>query len=333
MVAAALSGCSTGGYVIAKRVDLDTQIDKARVEATAKLDTLRKQEVDILNSTIAVHRAREQAAADHLFKGSATFATLKPAEVSRPTLIMGQSIQLTSTQLPPATLEAQAAAFKALQVELDEIKVTTEALKAQYEAELGRAKVDGELKAKALTDAAAKFKEVEAAKVTVLMQARDTEVALQKAKDKVQDKDLATAQREKEGAEHSERLKRWLMIGLGVVSLAAGAAAVFVPVPAIKRYGTIVAIAAGGLAVALPFITPTMVLIAILCVVVPVGLRVAWLYRNDHDDHVDTIRAVQEVKRVAPEVFKATVAPVLSQWHSEATAKRIDETLKQTGDV
>ncbi len=333
-LAMALSGCQLlGGYTIAKRATIDAQIDKARAEAAAKLDGLKTQEVAVLNGAIATHQAREQAAADHLFKGLATFGTLKPDQIGRPTLLMGQSMQLTATQLPSATPAAQAAAFVALQTELDETKTTTAQLVAKHEAELAGERAKGEAAAKALVDATSTLKRISDEKVTVLTEAQTKEVALQKAKDKLQDEATAKAQRSAEDAKRSEHLKLWLMAGLGFLALAAGAAAVFVPVPTVKRYGTIVAIVAGGFALAVPFIQPFHILIALLCVCVPVGLRVAWVYKQEHQDATDTYRALQEVKDKVPEVFKETLKPVLEQWHSPEASKRVDDRLKAVGDV
>ncbi len=332
--AAALSGCTIGGYTLAKRAELDWQIETARTEAAAKMETLRKQEVGLLADTVAQHKAREQAAADHLFKGLAVAGSLKLADISRPTMVMGQSIQLTATQLPPATAGAQAAAFKALQTELDETKVGTEQLRLQYEAELGRERAAGEAKAKALADTAAKLKEVEVAKVTALEVAGANERALQAAKDKVQDRDTAAAREAAASAQRNERLKLWLMGGLGVIALAAGIAAVYVPIPSVKRYGAIVAVAAAVAAVAVPFVQPWHVLVGVLCVCVPVGVRIVLVYKQEHGDATDTFRALNEVKTKAPEVFKTTVAPLLKQWHTDpATSKRIDDRLKAVGDT
>lgn len=329
-----LSGCSIGGYTLAKRAELDGRIEAARAETTAKLEALRQQEVSLLNQAVAAHQSREQLAADYLFKGGAVFGTLKPDLISRATLVMGQSIQQTAAQLPPASSAAQAATFKALQTELDETKTSTEALKAQYERELGIARAEGAAKAKVLEELDTKVRAVEAEKSAALAKALTTEQSLQAAKDKVQDKDAAAARQAAADAQRNERLKLWLMGGLGVIALAAGIAAVYVPIPSVKRYGAIVAVAAAGAALAVPFIQPFHVLIGILCICVPVGLRIVWVYKQEHGDATDTFRALNEVKVKAPEVFKDAVAPLLREWHTDpATSKRIDERLRQVGDI
>lgn len=327
-------GCQLAGdYTVTKRSAIDSQIAAARAETQTKLETLRKQETEALNQTITALKAREQSAADYLFKGVATYGSLKRDQISRPTLVMGQSIEQTAAQLPPATPAAQAAAFKALQTELDETKVSTEQLRAQYEAELGRARTEGEQRAQQVAKLEEKVKAVEAEKQQVLGEALTKEQQLQAAKDKVQDKATADALRDKAEAERNEKLKLYLMIGLGVVALAAGAAAIYVPIPSVKRYGAIVAIVAAGLGFAVPFITPMVALIAMACICVPVGLRIAFLYKRDHEDLRDTVRGIQEVKTKQPEVFKATIAPVLTTWHTKEQQQRVDEHLKAAGDL
>lgn len=332
-VAVGLSGCQLGQYTLAKRGDIDARIDKARVEVTVKMEDLRVKETGLLKQVIAEHQTREQAAADYLFKGLATYGTLKPEAINRPMMIIGQSVQQTAAQLPAASAAAQAATFKQLQTELDEIKTSTEALRAQYEKELGVARAVGEAKAKALEAATVQLQVIEQERVTVLANATEIERALQTEKDKVQDRDTAKAQEEAANAKRNENLKRWLMGGLGVIALAAGAAAVFVPIPDVKQYGTVVAIAAAGLAFAVPFITPFHTLIAVLCICIPIVLRLIWIFKREYQDHTDTLRGIQEIKKANPETFKKEAAPILDEWHTKETIQRIDERLKQVGDV
>ena len=231
----ALSGGCTTGYTITKRETIDKAIAAARADTETKLTALKEQEVKALKDTIGSHIAREQTASDFLFKGSVTFSTLKVDTISRPTLIMGQSIQQTSAQLPPATPAAQAATFKALQIELDEAKVSTQVLIAQYEKELGQAKAVGEARAQEIAALGTKVKEVEKEREKVLSGALKTERDLQAAKDKVQDKDLAQAEREKEAAQHNEKVKMWLIGILLAAAALCGLGAAFVPVPSLKK--------------------------------------------------------------------------------------------------
>lgn len=329
-----LSGCTVAGYTIAKQGEIEARIEKARAETAVQMEGLRQQELGLLKQVIAEHETRLQEAANHLFKGNIAFGMLKEGEISRTTRVMGQSIQLTATQLPPATALAQSAALKALQTELDETKIATAQLKAQYEAELDKARNDGAARVAALAVLGQQLQKVQEEKVTVLEKAGTTERALQAEKDKVQDKATADAVKDAADAANNQKLKLYLMAGLGVIALAAGAAAAFVPIPTIKRYGVILAVVAGGLAFAVPFITPFHALVAILCVGIPVVLRIVWVMKQDREDATDTYRAMNEVKIQQPELFKQTIAPILKSWHTNPdTSKRIDDRLKEVGDT
>jgi heme exporter protein D len=104
-------------------------------------------------------------------------------------------------------------------------------------------------------------------------------------------------------------------------------------VPSLKKQLIVGAAICGGAALALPFITPWMVWCAVGVALLPV---VAWTiktYKDEHTDHADTVRAIQEVKTKEPEMFKQTIAPILQDWHSDATATRTDDLLKQAGDI
>lgn len=330
----ALSGCSLTGYTFAKKTDIDAQITKARNETQSQMETLRNRELSLLRQVITENEARLQAAADHAFKGIVVFGTLKDDQISRPTLIMGQSLNLTATQLPPATAKAQIAALEALKSELDEVKTTTAALKQRYEAELATARAEGQAKMQRIEKLTTDLTNIQVEKERVLTNGAKIERELQDKKDEIQNKDLAEARESEAAAKKNEALKKWLMAGLGIIALAAGAAAVFVPIPTVKTWGTLVGVAAAGLAFSVPFIEPFHVLVAILCICVPVGLRIVWVYHKERADQTDTIRGIQELKTKKPEVFKEHVAPILSQWHTDPkTVERIDKRLKEVGDA
>lgn len=322
------------GYTLAKRDSIDKAIATTRADTEAKLTALNEQKIKALQDTIAAHETREQGASDYLFKGSVTFSTLKQDQISRPTLVMGQSIQQTSTQLPPATTLAQAKVFKDLQTELDETKVSTEVLKTQYEKELGIARAEGEAKAKALIELDTKVKTVEAEKAKVLGQALTTEKTLQAAKDEIQNKQLADKTREAEDAKHNEKVKMWLIGILLAAAAICGIGATFVPIPSLKKQLIVGAAICGAAGLAIPFITPWMVWCAVVVCLLPV---VGWTIKTYHDEHTDatdTYRALNELKSKSIEVFQKDVAPILDSWHTNpATAKRIDDRLKQVGDA
>lgn len=328
-------GCSSiGGYTIAKREAIEKQIVVARAEVETKMASLKEQEEKLLREVIAKHVAREQAAADYLFKGSVVYSSLKLTDISRPTMVMGQSIQQTASQLPAATPEAQAIAFKALQSELDEVKTSTEALKLQYETELGKARQEGEIKAKTLVELKTKVEQVEKERTEVLTKARTVERDLQAEKDKIQDKEIAVARQSEADAKRSERIKMWLIGILLVAAAACGVGAAFLPIPQIKSKLIVGAAVCGGAAIALPFIEPWMVMVAVVGLMLLVAAWAIKNYKEEHTDALDTYRAINEIKQKKPEVFKETIAPTLKEWHTdESTRLRIDSKLKQIGDT
>ena len=326
-----------------KHSAIDAKIAAARVETQTRLDALKVQEVTLLNQTVATHAAREQAAADYLFKGSVVFGGLKPELISRPTLVMGQSIQQTAAQLPPATAAAQAAAFKALQTELDETKVSTEALRAQYEQELGKARADGEAKAKALVDLKAKADAIDAERVTVLTKARETDAALQDAKDKVQDRETADARRAAEEAKSVQAMKLRFSSIVGALALLCVAGAIWSPV--YKEKMGIAAVVLGLATVAIWYIQGWMIAIAVGTVIV--GL-VGWAAKNHYIESkaaTNVFRAVQAIKDTSKEDYDRVLKPQLQQWmtiYDKKTGKNVpdhaaiahvDERLRQAGDL
>jgi hypothetical protein len=326
------TGCSHFDYTVARRSAIDKEIAEARAETTNQLKILNDRELGLLKDTIKQLQARQQAASDYLFKATVTFSTLKTP--TRPEMVMGQSVNQTATQLPPATAEAQAATLKALQTELDETKVSTEALRAQYETELGKARAEGAAKAQALSDLGTKLADVDKDRVKALEAARTKEADLQAAKDKVQDAALAAKTKEAENAKHNEHVKMWLIGILLTAAAACGIGAAFVPIPTLKTKLIIGAALCGGAAIAIPFIEWWMVMVAIGGCLLLVAGWVIVDYRREHGDATDTYRALNEVRQKATAEFKAVVAPILEQWHTNPdTSKRIDERLKQVGDT
>jgi hypothetical protein len=334
-------GCMTG-YTITKRDAIDKAIATARADTEAKLTALKEQEVKALKDTIVSHATREQTASDYLFKGSAVFGTLKQDQISRPTLVMGQSIQQTSAQLPPATPAAQAATFKALQIELDEAKVSTQALIAQYEKELGQARAVGEARAKELAALDVKVREVQLEKEKVLSGALKTEQDLQAAKDKVQDKDLADKTREAERAKSVQAIKLKFSSILGVLALLCLAGAIWSPV--FKEKMGIGAAILGLAAVSIWFIEAWMIAVAIGVALLAL---VAWAAKNHYIESKaaeNVYRAVQDVKNTAKDDYDRILKPKLAEWQTvydpktgttipdTAAIKHVDEVLMKVGD-
>ncbi len=344
LVGFSIIGCgSISDLTITKKTAIDGQITAARIETETKINNLKEEEKKILQETIIKHVEKEQAASDYLFKGSVVFGSLKLDDITRPTLIMGQSIQQTASQLPPATVTAQASVYKALQIELDEVKTTTAALKAQYELELSKARAEGEAKDKVLLELDTKVKTIEKEKTQVLAKSIVIEKDLQAKKDEVQDKSLALKTKEAEEAKNNENSKKWLMGTLLAAAFACGLGAAFLPIPQLKTKLIIGAAICGAAAVAIPFIQPWWIIVGVVICLIPVG---AWMLKNYKDEHTvatNTYRAIQSVKERSKVQYDMLLKPALEEWHSKYTKKGvkvpdtaahelIDKRLMEAGD-
>lgn len=337
-----VSGCQLGNYTVTKRDSIEKLITAARADTEAKMTALKEQELAALRDKISTHAAREQSASDYLFKGSVAFGTLNPDKVSRPTLVMGQSIQQTAAQLPPATATAQAASLKALQTELDETRISTQVLIAQYEKELGIAKAEGAAKAQALTVLDAKIKDVEKEKQKVLGNALTKEQELQKAKDVIRDKDLAKTQQELKDAESVKAIKVRLSSIVGAIALLCLAGAIWSPV--FKEKFGIGAAVLGLAAIGIWYVEGWMVALAVGIVI---AVIVAWAAKNHYIESktaTNVYRAVQSFKETASDEYDKLLKPKLAEWQTKytkdgdtipdaAAIAHVDEVLKKAGDL
>lgn len=335
------AGCSAVGYTLAKQSSIDKAIATARAETEVKLASLNEQKLKALQDTIVTQESRAQGASDYLFKGSVTFSTLKQDQISRPTLVMGQSINQTAAQLPPASPAAQAKTFKELQVELDEAKISTQALIAQYERDLGVARAEGKAKAEALVALDIKVKAVEAEKTKALGEALTTEQALQAKKDEIQNKALADKTREAEHAKSVQAIKVKMSSIVGGLALLCLAGAIWSPVYK-DKFG-IGAVFLGLGAVAIWYIEGWMVAVALG---ISLLVLVAWAAKNHYIESkaaTNVYRAIQSVKDTAKEDYDRILKPALTTWQTvydksgkpipdKAVIQHIDEVLMKVGD-
>ncbi len=333
------AGCATlGDYTLAKRSAIDAQIATARAETETKLKGLTDQQVTLLRDKVGALESREQASADYLFKGLATSNTLKTP--TRPELVMGQSIQQTATQLPPATPAAQAKAFQDLKTELDETRISTDALRAQYETELGKARAEGAVKDGAVKDLTAKLVQVDQERVTVLTKARDTEVALGDKRKALDDAALAAKTKEADDAKSVQAIKLKMSSITGILTLLCIAGAIWSPV--FKQQLGLGAVVFGIVSAAIWYVTGPMVVIAVAIAVL--GL-VLWAVKNHYiasKTLSNVVHAVQEVKTTARADYDRVLAPALASWQTsydkagnpvpdQAAIAHVDSVLMRTG--
>jgi hypothetical protein len=313
-IALLFAGCQLTDYTLARRSAIDKEIAAARADTTAHLQVLNDQQLSLLRQSIAEHEAREQGAADYLFKGTVTFGTLR-APISRADMVMGQSIQQTAAQLPAASAAAQVKTLHDLQTELDETKVSTETLRAQYEAQLTQARAEGVAKDKALTDIATSLKHVDDERVAVLTKAKDTEAQLSDKRKEVDDAAIAAKDKALAEAESVKAIKTKLSAVAGGLGLLFLLGAIYSPVFKDK-----LGLAAGVLmlaAVAIWYVQGWMVAVAVgLGLVALVG----WAAKNHYIESkaaTATYQAIQSIKDTAIADYDKVVKPALAVYHTQ----------------
>ncbi len=326
------------GYSLGKRDAIEKQIVSARAETEAKLHALFTQQVDALNQSISLHEQREQAASNYLFKGLVTLSTIPT--LTRPEMVINQSVQQAAAQLPAASPAAQAKAYQDLKTELDETKVSTEALKAQYEAELGKARAEGVAKDKALTDIATALKHNDDEKVDVLAQANAKERELGDKRKELSDKTIADKTREAEDAKSVQAIKIRVSSIVGGLGLLCLLGAIYTPI-----FRQQIGIAAGVFlltAVVIWYIQPWMVGVTVGVILVAL---IAWMAKNHYIEAKtasNVYHAIQSVKDTAKADYDKVLAPALAAWQTkydkagnaipdQAAIAHVDTVLMQTG--
>lgn len=311
-----LTACGTlGDLTITKRSAIDREIATARAETQSHLTALNDQQVALLHQSVAAHEAREQGAADYLFKGLVTSASLKTP--TRHEMVMGQSIEQTATQLPPATAAAQAKALQDLKTELDETRISADTLRAQYESELGKARAEGAVKEKALTDLGASLKRVDEERITVLAKATKTEADLSDKRAALDAVALAAKTKEAEDAKSLQAIKLRFSAITGALTLLCIAGAIYSPV--FKRQLGIGAVALSVVTAAIWYVQPWMVGVAIG--VTLVGLA-AWMVKNHYIESKtasNVYHALQSIKDTAGDDYDRVVKPKLAEWMTTYT--------------
>lgn len=333
------SSCSHLDYTITKRSAIDAQIVAARTETQAKLDALTKQQVALLNARVDQLLATLQLSSNYLYKGSATYLTLRVP--TRAEFIMGQSIAQTSLQLPAPSAATQVEVNQQLRTELDETKTTMEQLKAQYDKELNDAKTvatTSQAKATEITNALTK---VDADRLAAVTEGKQKGEALEDARNKAADKELADKDAELKRAESDKAMKTKVSSVLGLLALACLAGAIWSPVFK-EKLGLGTAIL-GFASVAVWYIQPWMI-----AAVAGVGILalVVWAVQHHYIESrtlTNVTHAIQSVKDTAKADYDKVLAPALSSWNvlydkatgevvkDVAAIKRIDDKLKATG--
>ncbi len=182
---ALLTSCKTlGDYTITRHSTIDKQIAANRVQTEAAIRALNAEEVAALRKQIGTYQESLQAASNYLFKGFIVGGMIKTP--TRGEMIMRQSIEQTSAQLPPATAAIQAETLVKLQTELDETRISADQLKQQYDEELNKAKTESAARATEISTLNTRLVDIEKAKTEAERVGRTKESELQTKKDEIQ---------------------------------------------------------------------------------------------------------------------------------------------------
>ena len=313
-------------------------LNKANVELKAKQDELSQVKLDSIK---AINDAKDQVAKQK----DAQYNQLYDNFTNTSTWVYGVwiSAQLNKSKYPSRladimflksdsalkfslgpTKEAIIAQNQSLVDELNEQKTTNAQLQAKYDkvaqdAQISQEKLkDDDLAVINAQKNADKIKSDKQAEIDAKQ--RDVDAA-QIAKSKAEDEVRASQAKSLADIKKEEKFKIYMIGILMTVALAAGAAAIFAPLPLLKPKLALFAIVAFGAAMAIPFLQAWMVLIPLGLVVLSlliVGGFMLYNFIKERETAGNTYSAIEEFKNEAPQEF-AKLSTKLSDWQSKIT--------------
>lgn len=291
-----------------------TKVEKQLVQLKADHDLALKKAIDDLRTSydklISSLNGQLQGAANPLYGAASAFKYYQSP--SRLDVIINNRVTEAQAALGVApTYEAITKENERLVKELDETKTTMEELtKTHNDMVAANSKLNEETKMlvvkleqqkKAIEDLNSKF-------AADLIKKQD-EISL------IKDKLLSSEKQRADEQASIERLKRNLMIVCGAVALLALAGAIYSPIG--KRGLVIIAGICGGAAVAIPFITGTMILIAVsICMVI---ITVYFLYKHNLSEKTNTnlIGGISDIKDKVNDEAKSIIKTTLTDWNGK----------------
>ena len=213
------------------------------------------------------------------------------------------------------TIEAIMEQNKTLLEELDEQKVTNQQLSDRYKIINDEAIKNAQI-LKEKDDEIVKAKEHQ---VEIEIAAKNAIDAKQEEIKKQQDIIIKTQQNQLINAENENKIKIWLVSILMIVAIAAGAAAIFAPIPTLKpKLALFAGICFIG-AIAIPFLKAWMILLPLAIVVVGfmiVGGFMLYNFIKEHKTAGNTYSAIQQFKENAPEEYQKLKTQLI-EWQSK----------------
>jgi chemotaxis protein histidine kinase CheA len=334
-------GCQTiarkAGY---EKIEVATQkIEQARQESQKKIDDLKAQHVTELNSLVDLKDSNAQKAAGDLYGAIIAYETIP--EPTRTENVMGLRTKSAYARLPAPSSEQLLKEMEEVKKELSEALTSNEDLKKKYkEKEQEAIKAKNEIDAKAQ-----QIEKIQKDIQTAKDEAAAKERELQDIRSKLQQEQLAREQKAADDQARIHKEKMWIIGTLTFAALASAAAAIFLPVPGMKKNLFLFAGICMAIAVAVPFIKMWMVVVTFAVCAVIFGAPLLRNYYLEYKDATATYRAIQRNKERDPNGFKAGLAVDLAQWHSTykkdksgntvvvpdtSVSKRIDQRLIET---
>jgi hypothetical protein len=328
-----LSSCKTVDSPYVKRTTLENKITELGIQKEQAIKVATQDIIVKKDAEISFVRLNFQNTADWLYGSRLALDLFEPK--GRLWDITSNRLNAAASYAPPPSREALIEQVMTLKEELDESKVSKEELNVRYNKAREAAEIAIQTQEAAKTEAESAVRRLTEIEL-------EHEKAINTVKDELiaeQNKNLANADEKKRHDEWRRAQIQKLMYVSGGLSLLALAGAIFIPVA--KRELGLLAAILGGIAVALPFITPVQASLVFgigLALVLFVILRK--LFIKDKSEKA-VYRAVQEYKTEKPGDFNVNLAPKLENWtgkydkdgkvvKDEVIVKHIDSILLET---
>jgi hypothetical protein len=303
---ALLSSCKAVDSPYVKRTTLENKITELGIQKeqaikVATQDIIQKKNVEISSITLNF-----QNTADWLYGSRLALDLFEPK--GRLWDITSNRLNTAASYAPPPSREALIEQVKTLKEELDESKVSNEELNARYNKAREAAEIAVQTQEAAKIEAESAVRKLAETELEWEKKIGGVQSELIEAQKLIQ----ANSDEKKRQDEWRRKQIRWIMGVTGVLSLAALAGAIFIPV-AKRELGTLAAVL-GAVTIVLPFITPLYIAIALGAVFIgTIGTIVYKMARSDKSERA-VYRGIQEHKATNPKEYKTLLAPILENW-------------------
>lgn len=316
--------------------EANRKIASIQDETSSRISDIQKQNDIETRKFIDALNTQMQGAADELFAANYAFTlNLNP---DRNSIVVNYHVRGAAEYLKiPPSVEAVNKHLQDVSKELDETKTTLKDLNTKYLEQVAKADQITKIK----DDITDKKLKLEQAKQEIERDRDEKVRLLQSQKDADTQKILDSQQQALNDSKDREKLIRKLTIGAGILSVIFLIIAVYIP--AFRKESAIVAGIMGGVAIALPFIEPWMVVTALSIIffglLIWVGIKHILASKNaqkivnvESKVSKNLVNVIQDIKDKNKDVFDAHIKPVLEEWNTIVT-KNKDGSISKTKDI